>query len=358
MARHRRPRRALVTGIILGGLLLAAPPAAAQDTGQVRRAAVDTVVGWQDFYGETADWPTQYIVDTFVGVEVAPGWQGSLRPVLWRANGTWETLLDQASIRREFRKGANWRIEAGRFPSPIGFGMTENRASLNPGVIWCHRPYYMPLPALGAGLPLVSLVSAVYPDGVEVASSGDHWDARAALVDRAPVQFWKAVPGATRGVNGVVGGGVTPWQGFRVGAAAAWGPYAEEPAGRADRRYAMINGEFDYAVGYTRISGEWTRDRFETAAGDVTARGATLQVQHTLTPRLFVHSRATWIRAGEVETAVVAGARRFVSIDTTLGIRLAPSLTLRVAHSAVKRFSVDAVDQQFGVSTMWVMRWW
>ena len=67
------------------------------DTAVSRRIAFDTVSGYQDFFIEDADWPAQFIVDAFVGVELAPGWQLSVRPVVWRIRGEWDTLLDQAS---------------------------------------------------------------------------------------------------------------------------------------------------------------------------------------------------------------------------------------------------------------------
>ena len=89
----------------------------AEAAGPGRRIAFDTVSGWQDFFGEDADWPTQVIFDAFVGVELAPGWQVSVRPLVWRIRGEWDTLLDQASVRYETRRGANWRFEAGLFPA-------------------------------------------------------------------------------------------------------------------------------------------------------------------------------------------------------------------------------------------------
>src|SRR5688572_31598408 len=49
--------------------------------------------------------------------------------------GQWEVYVPQASIRYEFEKGTKWRVEAGKFTSPIGLGMTENRASVNDSVI-------------------------------------------------------------------------------------------------------------------------------------------------------------------------------------------------------------------------------
>ena len=68
------------------------------------------------------------------------GWQMSFRPKLWRTSGVWEFLVDQASVRYEFHRGTNWRVEAGLFPSPIGYGIMENRPSINAGALWWHRP--------------------------------------------------------------------------------------------------------------------------------------------------------------------------------------------------------------------------
>lgn len=351
--------RRQVIGLAL--LLLAADPAAAQDrrTTVSRRVALDTVVGSQDFFREDSDWQTVLIVDTFSSVELWRGWQVSLRPVVKRIRGEWDTYLDQISVRYEFKRQGNWRIEAGRFPSSIGAGLTEQRPNLNGGVLWWHRPYYMPLPSFGGNLPRVSLVSAVYPNGAQVSTSRDRWDARAAVVDRAPVEFWRGWAGSSRGPNGIVGFGVTPRQGVRLGLASAWGGYAASTPERPAQRYAMVNAEGEFAVGYTKIGGEWTRDRFETPEGDRVASGWTAQVQQTLTPRLFAHSRTSFIRSPEASSSGGAPTpRRFWSVETTLGYRVSPEITLRVAHAAIKSFTAPAFDHQIGVSIIFARRWW
>jgi hypothetical protein len=345
------------------GLAMAASPALAQETAagtDTRRVAVDTVVGTQDYVDDGGTWPAQYVVDAFMTAQLHPRWQVSFRPKVWRTRGAWEMLVDQLSIETDFRGGGNnWRVEAGRFPMPIGLGMTENRADLNAGMIWWHRAYYMPLPSLGADAPRVSLASAVYPEGVQVSTSASHWDARAALVDRAPVQFWRAAPGSTRGPNGVLGGGVTPWQGFRVGAGVAWGQFADATDARGGLDYRMTSVEGEYAFGYTKISGEWTHDRFETIAGDQTSRGWTLQAQQTLTPRVFVHVRASGITSPDVSrSGSTTIDRDYRAIDTTVGYRLTPELTLRLGHTAMRGFTSSSYDQQAGFSFMWARRWW
>src|SRR5262245_37597547 len=195
--------------------LLWAVPALTQEPGGLgsRAAALDTVVGIQDFFEDDGQSKLQVVFDVSGTVEVARGVQATLRPKVWRTSrGEWRRLLDQASVRYEFQKHSNWRIEAGRFASPMGLGLTENRPNLNAGVVWYYRPYYMPLPSLGTGAPRVSLISTVYPDGVQVATSTGRWDARAALMDRAPVLFWSPQPDTPRKANLMAGGGITPRQ--------------------------------------------------------------------------------------------------------------------------------------------------
>ena len=303
-------------------------------------------------------WPLQGVVDAFVSAEIGQGWQASFRPVVWRVGGTWETLVDQASVKREFRWGGNWRIEAGRFPSPFGFGMTENRANLNAGTLWCFRPYYMPLPSLGTDAPKVSLPSAVYPLGVSVGTSSRRWDARTAVVDRSPLEFWQRDPRAARGPNTIVGGGFTPRQGVRVGAATAWGDFAKAVGRQATSAYRTTGMEAEFAVGYTKVSGEWTRAEFQLPEGDRVALGWTAQIQHTLSPRVFAHSRATIFEAPERVGSARFIDRRYRSIDSTLGVRVNPEITLRLAHAAIDHWASPVVDHQVGLSAIWVRRWW
>ena len=88
--------------------------------------------------------------------------------------------------------------------------------------------------------------------------------------------------------------------------------------------------EGEYAFGYTKISGEWTRDRFETPTGNREARGATLQVRQTLTPRVYVHTRATAIRSPV--TVVATGEvpdRTSWYTDTTVGYLVNAETTVR-----------------------------
>lgn len=333
-------------------VLLPVASAHAQTTS--RRVALDTVIGVQDIFDSTRDWPTVGVFDTYASAELARRLQVSVRPKFWRLNGEWDLVLDQASLQYSFRRGTNWRIEAGRFPSPVGLGMTENRSNVNGSVLWWHRPYYQPLPMLGVGAPMVSLISAAYPNGVLVTTSSDRWDARAAVVDKAPVEFWSGDTGASRHPNVIVGAGVTPRQGLRAGAATSWGDLMKSATGGG---YRQINVEGEYAFGYTRLSGEWTRDRFDVPRGRFTAWGWTMQAQQTFTPRLFAHARTTAIHSPEILGVPEPRERHFQSLDATVGYYVDPEVTLKVSYSAVRNGRVP-VDHQAGVALMWARRWW
>ena len=142
----RAIRLALTLTVVLAG------PVAAQPGGGTREVALDTVVGVQDYFDDSGAWKTQLIIDPFGTVEVAPRLQVSVRPLVWRVMmGNWESYVAQASVRYQFEKGNQWRVEAGKFTSPIGLGMTENRANVNDDIIWWHRGYYSYLPPIGGG---------------------------------------------------------------------------------------------------------------------------------------------------------------------------------------------------------------
>jgi len=337
---------------------LAARPASAQPaaTGEARRVSFDTVIGVQDMLFENADWPTQVIIDAAATWQVGRHLFVNVRPVFWRVNGGWETLIDQVSLRYEAGRETRVRIEAGRFPVPIGLGMTENRASVNPGVLWCHRLYYSPLPSLGPGMPLQSLASAVYPVGVTATLTASAWDARAALMDRAPVDFWTVPTRLTAPTHVVVGGGYTPRQGMRIGVAGAWGELRDAGSDASD--YRMLNVEADWAFAATRLSGEWTRDRFRTSRGGRTSYGWTAQVRQTLAPRWFVHSRGTRGSSPQVAESGRVTPRTFLSIDSTLGYLVTPDVTVRAGHTALRGWTAASTDHQLGVSIVWARRWW
>jgi hypothetical protein len=341
---------------MLAGVLTGSPAFGQGDTGGPRAVSFDTVVAVQDMFFEDRDWPTQFMFDVSSTVRIATNVFANVRPKLWRVNGEWRPLLDQASLRYEFDRGARVRIEAGRFPSPIGLAMIENRANMNPGVLWCHRLYYTDLPSLGPGMQPQSLVAAYYPLGVTVMATKAAWDVRAAVMDRAPVDPWTLPTRLGALKNVMLGVGVSPRQGLRLGAATASGPSQSAVANQTD--YRMLNLEGEWAFGYTKISGEWNRSQFDTPSGDRTAYGLTLQARQTLTPRLFAHSRATVGRAPQVSNRAVVTPRRYHAVDSTVGYMLNPDITVKLGHTAMKSWTRTTTDHQLAVSVAFAHRWW
>jgi hypothetical protein len=215
-------------------------------------------------------------------------------------------------------------------------------------------PYKRDWPA-GVRMSLRVEENGTPPIGIQANTSAKHWDARVAFIDRAPADFFHTENPPFR-PNGVVGGGISPRQGTRIGAAAAWGRSGDA---NVSDPYTLLNVEGEYAFGFTKISGELTRDRFETPTGSREARGATLQVRQTLTPRMFAHSRGTVITSPV--TVLATGEvpdRTSWYTDTTLGYLVNAETTVRLAHSAIRKWNAPTVDNQVGVSIVWSKRWW
>ena len=63
-----------------------------------------------------------------------------------------------------------------------------------------------------------------------------------------------------------------------------WLKAGETPAVSADRDATVLTIESELAFRYTRLLGEWTRDRLDTDAGAHVASGWFLQAQQTLAP--------------------------------------------------------------------------
>ena len=119
----------------------------------------------------------------------------------------------------------------------------------------------------------------------------------------------------------------------------------------------MFNVEGEYAIGYTRIAGEWIADRFETAIAPAVARGFNLEVVRTLTPRWFAAGRA--VRASSpVLIGSSPGRRTATSSEATLGYRLTPEFTLRGGYQGSTSFNRPTREHALAVSFVWAQRFW
>ena len=281
--------------------------------------------------------------------------------------GDWDALLYQAQIRYQPRDGM--RIDAGIITSPLGLATLELRPDLNPTVGYPFY-YFARLPLFDQYSNRVQVLSGGYPLGAMLSLSGAHWDARGGVTDSTPARYRKIFAGNAPepAPQFILGGGVTPWVGFRVGAAVARGKYRSA----SDTEYygggspyqptltnadaLVMNVEAEWSYRYTKLSGEWVRDSFETDRSPAISRGFYAQAVQTLSARTFAAARFT--RASSpVQTA--AGLARWTrsSAEISGGYRLTPELTLRAGYEASRGFGVNDWQHAAVGSVVWARRW-
>ena len=261
--------------------------------------------------------------------------------------GDWDALFYQAQIR--YQPMAGVRLDAGIISSPLGLGTLELRQDLNPSV---GSPFYYfgSLPLFDRYADRVQILAGGYPIGAVLSVSGTRWDARAGVTDGTPARYRKifANDGPSPAAQFIAGAGFTPITGLRFGAGLAAGKYRNaeddyygtpEPPISEDQNAIVFNLEAEYAVRYTRLSGEWVRDRFNSATAPAVSRGFYMQAVQTLSPRLFASSRLT--RASTPVLLPVGRVRwARTAAEVTAGFRLTPELTLKGGYEASRRFGV------------------
>jgi hypothetical protein len=165
-----------------------------------------------------------------------------------------------------------------------------------------------------------------------------------------------------RAIQAIAGGGITPHQGLRLGAGVAIGNYRSRLAAANGtltpaRQARMFTIEAEYAVGYTRVQGEWIVDHFETDVAPAVARGFNVEVIRTLTPRW--HTAARIVRASSpVLTGPRPGRRVASTYEATLGYRLTREVSLRGGYQGNASFNNPKRIHAAAASIVWAQRWW
>ena len=337
--------------------------------------SLETVLSIDKFGGENVSNRPQIIIDISGDVRVSDHVQAYIRPWfrLPRPNTPtspvpdWSHELYQAGIRYERPSGGGrlaTRLDFGYNVSPIGLGVLDTRPSANP-TIAPHVSYLAPMPAFDPTGPRVSAIAMTYPLGGQVTVSSAHWDARGALLNSVPTRNYAiGRPTNPRQTPAfVAGAGVTPLVGLRFGASFALGHYAtaKEVTGpvQTARSVFIVGGEGEYAFGYTKISGEFLRNRFERAVGQAVAYEWFVQGIQTLSPRWFVAGRHEGTQAPPLISGTVIGrTTHFAAGEATVGYRLTRDVTLRSSYYARKPYGLPAWDNQVGVSAVWARKWW
>ena len=276
--------------------------------------------------------------------------------------GDWDALFYQAQIR--YQPIDRLRVEAGILSSSIGLGTLELRQDINPGVSPVFY-YFGTLPRFDSQTDRMQLLAGGYPLGVMLSTSGGLWDARVGVIDGTPARYRKvfAENNPSPAAQFVAGGGITPRPGFRIGAGFAHGEYRDaedldyySTPPLPDATATVFNLEGEYAFGYTRITGEWVRDRFETETTPAVSRGFYLQGVQTLTPRIFATARATRLSA----PVLVGGTRqRFnrSAVELSGGYRITPDWTVKAGYEASRRLGETTWGHAMVASVVWAKRW-
>ena len=348
--------------VVLLLLLYTATPVYAQERSPLGPPAIEAVASISNSSEAPVD-PFIFL-DLAATMPIGDHFGTVVRPYAHRLEGgDWAFEMYQLQVYYQSTTRIPVRVDAGVITSPLGLGTLELRADQS-APIKIPFYYYMPLPRFDRGENGVQLISGGYPLGAVVSTSGTKWDLRAGLTDSTPARernvFASDRPAAMRQV--IVGGGVTPIVGLRVGAGLARGEYRRAEASHPDPAAAdasgvtILNLEAEYSFGHTTFSGEWIRDRFESPLGASVARGYFVQAVQTFTPRLF--GTVQLVGASAPALLGQARARRtMTSAEVTAGYRLHEQLTVRAGYYGSRHFFAPERTHTAVASLVWAHRW-
>jgi hypothetical protein len=143
--------------------------------------------------------------------------------------------------------------------------------------------------------------SLEYPLGVEISGERRFIDYRAALVT-LPSTHAGYVPAATPRLRPVIGAGVTPMVGLRIGGSFTTGSYLNDSYTAAqlsnrtwsDYHQRVVAVDLAFSRGYLETHAEAARGSYDVPGHDHAVMGYTYygEAKYTLTPRFFVAGRA------------------------------------------------------------------
>jgi hypothetical protein len=360
--RSGRVRSARATAFLLSAVLLAHASVSAQEA-HPSSVAIDTVASVDETVDPNGNHVTGTLFDSVVSVGVSRHLEAVIRPYVQRLpSGEWNRQIWVATLRYERSGPVGLRIDGGLIPSPVGYANMLMRPHLNP-VVAQPSSLFTPLPAAEPHGPRTTLMGALYPYGVNVTLAGRRWDARTAVMDTSPLRSRRifAQTNPPRFANVVVGGGITPLFGLRVGGSltrGGWLRAGEAPTVTSDQSATVVSLEAEYSAAYTKVAGEWTHDALETSHGETSASGWFVQGQQTLTPRWFAAARVERMSGAAFYTATGLFNRlTFNGTEEVVGYRLTPEITLRGGHRMRDAFGAAAPVHAVTLSVVWWRRW-
>ena len=120
----------------------------------------------------------------------------------------------------------------------------------------------------------------------------------------------------------------------------------------------MVAVEGEYAFGYTKLTGEIMRDRFETALGSETAYAWFVQGMHDAVAALVRRGTSgRHVRAAAPHADRHGTRTTMQTTEATVGYRITADLTARGSFMRRKAFTRPTWDRQAGFSLVWAHRW-
>jgi hypothetical protein len=349
----------MVAAACVSALLPRAASAQSED-----RWSFDSAVGIRQWVGEGASHRPDVVVDFTAAARLGNGWTAYVRPWFRKSSSSPYDLakeIYQAAVQHEQSGRVATRLELGYILSPIGIGMMDMRPDANP-TISSHMSYLIAMPRFDRDVPGSMPIASSYPLGSQFTASTTTWDVRAAVLTSPPNRQY--VVGNSDGNPAarpvlVVGGGLTPQTGVRLGMAYATGAYVrrdELPSAAASARHSrLVTIEGDVAVNYTHINGEFAFNRIDVATGVVSASSWFVQGQQTLSPRWFLAGRLEGANAPPSLTGIAHPILRIN--EATAGFRASPEVTIRTAFATRRTYFSTVTNHQVGVSLVWARRW-
>lgn len=345
-------------------LALTLVPAGNAGAQSLERVSFDAAIAATQSFGPDAGTRPDIIIDFTGTVRMGRGWVAYARPWFRQASTApyaFARTLYQAAVQHERRgRRVSTRLDLGYILSPIGIGMMDMRPDTN-AVTTPHLSYLVPMPPFEIGAPASMPIASSYPLGGVFTVSSHRWDARAGVIAAPPNRTYlvgQATPNPAARPFAVVGGGVTPRTGLRFGMAYAKGAYAtarELPRSTTGRQLEMLSVEGDFAFGYTRITGEVTRDSIDLAANQTHAAQWFLQATQTLTPRFFLGLRHEGANAPS--SPFLGPKPTLRSSEAALNYRLSRQFIIKHGLTIKKTYYETGLDPQFSVSLVWARRY-
>ena len=190
-------------------------------------------------------------------------------------------------------------------------------------------------------------------------------DARAAVVTSAPTR--RFVLGAAQNPRAtpvaIVGGGVTPIPGLRLGASTAHGQVRDRRRVDRSRRRRSDADHVDLSKASTPSATPGSPARSRASASTAAARriapGAGKCRARTPSRPAGTCRDATNIHVPRRSTHRLAARRlSFRTAEATAAFRMTRELTLRTSVTASRGYAASETDQRVGAQMVWSRRWW